>query len=238
MPNNCSTLSRVTTSQIQECPIPVSPDPATTQQRESPYPQGSITGDLHQAQRGDREAFTRLWNRYFRDLAVQVQKRFQSVAFKQIDPEEVAHSTFIALHKGFNDQRFHSLTGRNQLWSLLTIIAVRKATNRARREERLRRIGDLRYAGEFCQVEAERFSMQHLPVIDDSIKGILLDDHLEFVLRTLENEDPKQRLREIAVRKLQGVSNAQLAKEFGCSRKSIALRLNLIFEIWKQGSGL
>ncbi|MFM2013362.1 MAG: hypothetical protein RLZZ396_2146 [Planctomycetota bacterium] len=238
LPHSSSTLSQATDSHLQEYPNPVDADHETTEWNSPDIPAGSVTGNLLLAQRGDREAFTQLWSRYFKDLVVQVRNQFQSVAYKQLDPEEVAHSTFIALHEGFHSQKFTSLHGRNQLWSLLTIIAIRKASNRARREQKFRRLTDLRYAGDFQQVGATRFSLQHLPVLDDAIKKILLEDHLEFLLRTLETEGATQRLREIALRKLQGQSNVQIAKEFGCSRKSIALRLNLIFEIWKQGYGI
>jgi DNA-binding NarL/FixJ family response regulator len=72
--------------------------------------------------------------------------------------------------------------------------------------------------------------------VDKSFDGLRFEEELEHGLRLLDKEHPNQRLRELAVLKINGMSNAKIAEEFRWSRKTVALRLNLIFEIWREAS--
>jgi DNA-binding NarL/FixJ family response regulator len=70
----------------------------------------------------------------------------------------------------------------------------------------------------------------------ESFEALKFDEELEHGLSLLKNENPSHRLQELAILKMKGYCNAKIAQEFGWSRKTVALRLNLIYEIWKKAS--
>jgi DNA-directed RNA polymerase specialized sigma24 family protein len=196
-------------------------------------PTGSVTGQLQRAQQGDQQSFEWLWRRYHSMLVRYLQRKNRGAYFQPVDPNDVAHSAFVALHQGFINHKFHSLLGRIQLWKLLTVIGMRKAQNRAKSaavyQRYISRYAALRNLTPDYETQATSVSPETAAALETS--GI--DAELEHRLHLLDQEDPKQRLRELVMHKLNGRSNAYIADEFGCTRKTVALRLNLIYEIWK-----
>ena len=190
-----------------------------------PIPTGSVTGNIRRAQTGDDLAFEWLWHRYYKSLVRHLRKIASGPGFDPVDHEEVAHSVFIALHHGLSHEKFHSLNRRYQLWKLLTLIGLRKAINLTKRDMLQR------------QVIAQRSANgRRASDVDPSFDEMRFDEELEHGLSLLDKEHPSQRLRELAIRKMNGHSNSQIADDFGWSRKTVALRLNLIYEIWKEAS--
>ncbi|MFM8251601.1 MAG: RNA polymerase sigma factor [Planctomycetota bacterium] len=196
-------------------------------------PTGSVTGQLQRAQQGDQQAFQWLWKRYYEMLVRHLQRRIHGTYFQPVDPADVAHSAFIALHQSFMNHKLRPLQGRFQLWKLLTVIGVRKAHNRAKSAATYRR-----YISHYAappHVTAHHDTQSNLvgPGNTEAGEKSWFDEELEHGLHLLAHEDPQQRLQELVLHKLQGRSNADIASEFGWTRKTVALRLNLIYEIWK-----
>lgn len=201
-----------------------------------PIPTGSVTGNLRRAQHGDDLAFEWLWHRYYNSLVVHIEKLAREPRFEAVDPEDVAHSVFIALHHGMSQEKFHSLNGRYQLWKLLTLIGLRKAINAAKKEFLYQR--SARNAASVGSSVIDRRSIRscYEAHIDKAFEGIRFEEEVEHGLSLLDKEHPSQQLRELAILKINGYSNTRIADEFGWTRKTVALRLNLIFEIWKEAS--
>jgi|694.fasta_scaffold15059_9 DNA-directed RNA polymerase specialized sigma24 family protein len=201
-----------------------------------PIPTGSVTGNIRRAQSGDEIAFEWLWHRYYKSLVRHLQRRACGNGYLPVDPEDVAQNVFLALHDGLTNAQFHSLHGRFQLWKLLTLIGLRKAINLAKKD-RLNRdyyqfaqstglpISDQRSVHRSCTTG-----------VVESFEALKFDEELEHGLSLLKNENPSHRLQELAILKMKGYCNAKIAQEFGWSRKTVALRLNLIYEIWKKAS--
>lgn len=151
-------------------------------------------------------------------------------------PEDVAQNVFIALHEGLKHGVFHALDGRFQLWKLLTIIGLRQAINAAKKDSLERRSIQNSASSEFPMID-QRSNRN----IKDSQFVEAFEEHrfmeeIEHGLSILDREPPSQRLRELANLKIKGYRNTKIADELGWTRKTVALRLNLIFEIWKEAS--
>lgn len=188
-----------------------------------PIPTGSVTGNIRRAQIGDDLAFEWLWHRYYKSLVHHIEKLSGKPGLEPVDPEEIAHNVFIALHDGLSQEKFNRLNGRFQLWKLLTLIGLRKTINSAKKDFVYRK--PIEYSG-----------ITDRSVIDNSFDDLRFDEELEYCLSLLDNEHQGQRLRELALLKIKGDSNTRIADELGWTRKTVALRLNLIFEIWKEAS--
>ena len=199
-------------------------------------PTGSVTGNLRRAQSGDHLAFEWLWHRYYQSLVRHLQYRTDGPGFKTVDPEDVAHSAFISFHQGLTEEKFHSLHGRYQLWKLLTLIGLRKAINQARKNILDRRSIEHKAISGYSVIDFRLSTKSCATQVDKSFDGLRFEEELEHGLSLLDKEHPSQRLRELAILKMTGLSNAKIADEFGWSRKTVALRLNLIFEIWREAS--
>jgi len=207
-----------------------------TAQMLRPIPTGSVTGKLQRAKQGDEPAFEWLWRRYHKSIVRHLETIAKNKGVKPIEPEDVAQNVFIALHEGLKHGAFHALDGRFQLWKLLTIIGLRQAINSAKKDSLERR-------------SIQTYAYYGFPVIDQRSSRNIKDAHfaeafeelrfmeeIEHGLSILDREPPSQRLRELAILKIKGYSNTRIADELGWTRKTVALRLNLIFEIWREAS--
>lgn len=199
-------------------------------------PTGSVTGNLRRAQSGDHVAFEWLWHRYYQSLIRHLKKRTDGPGFETVDPEDVAHRVFISLHQGLSEEKFHSLHGRYQLWKLLTLIGLRKAINQSRKNMLDQRSIEHSAISGYSVIDLRVSTRSYVTQVDKSFDGLRFEEELEHGLSLLDKEHPNQRLRELAVLKINGMSNAKIADEFGWSRKTVALRLNLIFEIWREAA--
>ena len=201
-----------------------------------PIPTGSVTGNLRLAKHGDALAFEWLWHRYYKSIVLHLETISKKKGLKPIEPEDVAQNVFIALHEGLKHGAFDALDGRYQLWKLLTIIGLRQAINSARKEALDRR--SIQNSAACWQSLIDQRSNRNIKLaqIDKSFYELTLKEEVEYGLSILDKEFPSQRLRELAILKMKGYSNTRIAEEFGWTRKTVAIRLNLIFEIWKEAS--
>jgi len=61
----------------------------------------------------------------------------------------------------------------------------------------------------------------------------MIADQCEFLLRLLDEQDPKGELKTIALMRLDGASKTQIATALGNTRFTISARINLIQAIWQ-----
>ena len=194
--------------------------------------ENSVTHWVNDLKAGDRgEAARRLWQRYFERIARLAQARLRAVARGPADGEDVALSVFDSFFQGVTDGRFPRLADRDDLWKLLTTIALRKASNRRRREGQIKRgggrvIGATDYAaGGFDSEDplAEVAGTEPSP----ELAALLIDE-----IRQRFAELPDESLRVVALRRMEGHSNAEIADELDCSLRSVERKLELIRRAW------
>jgi len=189
----------------------------------------SITNWLFAVRRGDSVAAHRLWGRYFHQLLRlarrNLARRTRATAF---DEEDVAASVlgefFVKLQQG----GYRELRNRDELWQLLVVITIRKAVVVARRENTQKR-GRGRVTLESEMTASGQFRLDDLIGHD---LAVTLPDFMSEQCRTLIEslEDPD--LEKIALWKLAGHTNEEIAAKQSCTRVTIQRKLRLIRKIW------
>ncbi len=131
-------------------------------------------------------------------------------------------SAFHSLCDGVKKGRFPDLRSRDELWSLLLVIASRKAAKRRRAEGTLKR--DCGHAGPLGAAD-EVAASEPTPEF-----AALLADEIEHLLSLLGDDE----LRAVARGKLEGQSNEDLASTLGYTVRTVERRLALIRRTWSE----
>ena len=195
---------------------------------------GSVTQWIREAKAGDEAALERLWERYFPPLVALCQKRLRGHPRRAADEEDVALSVFDSFYQRAAEGCFPQLQDRDDLWRLLVVIAARKAINLVHHERRPRRGGG-RVVGESALPAAgndpdgagleEIIGREPTPEF-----AALVAEEYERLLARLDEES----LRKVAVWKLEGDSNQDIAVKLGCSLRSVERKLWVIRKRWSE----
>lgn len=191
---------------------------------------GSISRAIASLEGQDEVAAELIWNRYFRRLCeycdVLIYQRHQ----KHISADEIASSAFLALFDGIKNRRFEQVRNRDELWQMLTLIAARKAINRGLAQDRQRRGGGkVRGSSAFDHRSIDNVT-DYLQRELDPQEYLELEELSEQLLGALTIEN----LKTIAIWRMAGFSNDEMAKKLNCSVRTIERKLNLIREIWSK----
>jgi DNA-directed RNA polymerase specialized sigma24 family protein len=194
-------------------------------------PSGSITYWVQQLQAGQRQAVQRLWEAYFTRLVGLARAKLRAAPRRVADEEDVALSAFDSFCRAAEQGRFPKLEDRDDLWQLLVLIASRKALNLLTHERRQKR------GGKTTQPLDE-------PADGDSDAGALFGELIgrepdpalaaqvaeecERLLDVLGSEE----LRRVALAKLEGRTNEEVAADLGRSVGTVERKLKLIRGIW------
>ena len=188
-----------------------------------PSADGSVTRWLGPLRQGDPAAARQLWERYFQRLMGLARLKLQGAPRRVADEEDVALSAFDSFCRNAERGRFPRLDDRDDLWQLLVLLATRKASDLAEREGRQRR--DWRRTapldGTACDPPGEE---------PDPALAAELAEETGRLLGLL----PDDQLRAIALRKLEGFTNEEIAGLVGCSLATVERRLALIRKHWEK----
>ena len=147
-----------------------------------------------------------------------------------VDEEDVALSAFASFCGAAKINRFPDLTDRDGLWRLLSKITHRKAVDLIRHRQGLKRGGG-RVGGESVLLDKSGDGgLDDLPGEDlTPALCLLLQDQVQRLLAMLD--DPM--LQQLALLKLQGYTNPEIADKWGCSLSTVDRRLHLIRRKWQ-----
>jgi RNA polymerase sigma factor (sigma-70 family) len=195
--------------------------------------EGSVTR-LIQLLRSDdaaeRDMAARLiWLRYFRDLLDLARKNLNRRIHRREDEEDVLQS----MYKSFclRQQRGEfDLAGRDALWNLLVTITLRKARNAARRQgQDMRDLAREQTLPIDDDAKSAHWVLEQMDAAGPSpAEAAVLNEALERRLEALA--DPE--LRQIALWRLEGYTNREIADQLGCTERSIERRLERIRSKW------
>jgi DNA-directed RNA polymerase specialized sigma24 family protein len=191
----------------------------------------SVTALIERLEAGDHEAAQPLWERYFPRLVGLARERLRGTPRRAADEEDVALSALDSFCRGVEQGRFPQLKDRDGLWALLALIPVRKVAdlvnyNRRQRRGRGRVRGDSAFAGG----DSEGGTGGASEIAADDPTPDLAAQLAEEFQRLLDRLDSAE-LRSVAVWKLEGYTNAEIAGRLGCAAVSVERRLRLIRKI-------
>ena len=193
---------------------------------------GSVTSWIRQLKAGQRNAIQKLWEGYFQRLVGLARKKLQGVPRQEADEEDVALSAFKSFCRCAEQGRFPQLADRDDLWQLLVLITVRKASNRRRHA-----LSPKQGGGKVRHASA-------LPGLDPTLDGPLFAEQIgreptpEFAAEMVENcgrlldQLGSDQLRRVAVWKMEGCTNQEIAGKLDRSLSRVENKLRIIRSIW------
>ena len=198
-------------------------------------PSRTVNYWLQQLEAGDPAAARPLWERYFAQLVRLARDRLRGAPRRAADEEDVALSAFDSFCRGVAQGRFPRLNDRDNLWKLLMTLTARKAIDLVQHERRQKRGGG-RVGGE-----------EELPTSPDGERGleqvvgpeptpdfaVLVAEECGRLLDRLGDDG----LRELALWKMEGYTNAEIAARLGCAEVTVERRLRLIRKSWEKEVG-
>jgi RNA polymerase sigma factor (sigma-70 family) len=179
--------------------------------------------------RGDHAAAEELWYSYMHRLLALARARLGGVPRRAADEEDVALSAFDSFCRRAERGRFAKLTDRDDLWQLLVLITERKAIDLMRREGRQTRGGGRVVA--FSEVEKQ----QPRDIVDPGPTpefAAQIFDELRELLGRLGDDS----LKSVALAKMEGYTNKQIAERLGCIEQTVERKLRSIRKIWSAGN--
>jgi DNA-directed RNA polymerase specialized sigma24 family protein len=178
--------------------------------------EGSVTHWLDLLKAGDAAAAQPLWERYFPALVQLARKYLSGVKRTAADEEDVALSAFDSFCRNAERGRFPRLDDRDNLWRLLAVITTRKALHQIRHE------------GKRPTVPAEPdllLSREPDPALATALAG-----QCQRLLALLSEPE----LRSVALWKLEGLTNEEIAAKLGCVPRTVERKLSLIRRAWEK----
>jgi DNA-directed RNA polymerase specialized sigma24 family protein len=200
---------------------------------DSPPAAGSVTALVERLKGGDHEAARRLWERYYPRLVALARKKLQGASRRVADEEDAALSAFDSFCRRAERGQFPHLTDRDGLWALLVVLTARKAADQVKYDQR-----DKRGGGQVrpdSELRAGR--VEDGPAVLDGLAGddptpeeaALLAEEVDALLARLT--DPA--VRQVAVCKLEGHTNTEIAALQGCSVPTVERRLAIVRRLLK-----
>ncbi len=202
------------------CPTITAVPPPGAQGRKRPLSsEGSVTRCLARLRAGDQAAAQPLWERYFRRLVGLARHKLQGRPRRVADEEDVALSAFDSFCRGAERGRFPRLLDRDDLWRVLAVITIRKAIDLQRRRRPEENAGT---------EDLEQFLSREPP---PELAAEMAEEYRRLLDRL---GDPQ--LQAVALWKVEGYTNEEIARRLGCVERSVERKLQRIRILWEESS--
>jgi RNA polymerase sigma factor (sigma-70 family) len=189
---------------------------------------------IEQIKSGDENATADVWNHFYARLIGLARRKLQGLPRRVVDEEDVVLSAFETFFRRATEGRFPHLHDRHDLWQLLVKITERKAVNRLRHQGRAKRgAGKVRGESAFFTTgeSAASEGIEQLPSTEPTAEfAAIMAEEFRGLLDLLADEE----LRQIALLKLEGWTNEEIASRIDRSLPTVERRLRLIRDKWKQ----
>jgi DNA-directed RNA polymerase specialized sigma24 family protein len=188
---------------------------------------GSVTRWLELLSRGDPAAVEFLWRRYFQRMVRLASSRVRHLQGAVGDGEDVAISAFQGFCAAARRGDYAGLDSRESLWRVLVTCTLNRSRNLAAWETAKKR---LRPSRQVSLSEAEPLRTGRGEVAEELVEAA---DQLQFLLQLLDTEDGSGELRQIALWKLEGLPNEQIAKQLRRRVSLVGQKIHLIRLLWE-----
>ena len=190
----------------------------------------SVTHWLHGLQHGESFAAGKLWERYYERLVRLASLALRNSPRRVADEEDVAIAAFASFCRGAEVGRFPRLNDRDDLWQVLVMLTRRKAANQLKHDHRQKRGLELARGESFWDSlndagEGIDGLAGHEPTPEFALE---IAEECEVLLDLL-NDDV---LRRVAVAKMEGYTNREIAGQLGVKLRTVERKLKLIRDLW------
>ncbi len=147
-------------------------------------------------------------------------------------PHSAAFNSFCT---GAARGKFPQLSDRDDLWRLLVVITARKAMAQANRNARQKRgggrvISEAVLFGQEGDAGEEPLAGLEQVAADGPTPefAAMMAEECRILLDALDDDS----LRQVALCRMEGYNNDEIADQLGCARRTVARRLELIRKTW------
>lgn len=189
---------------------------------------GSISRAIVDLKAQNDRGAEKIWRRFFEQLCAYADQRIAPRYRRHFDEHDVANSAFYVLFDGIKKGRFAKLNNREELWQLLTVIAARKACNARKHHDRQKRGGGKVLGGGALSAGIREQLSGFLNCAEPTSPCQQVEQTSQDLLKIL----PDDSLRRIALWRLAGYSNAEIAEKLGCVTRTVERKLSLIRMLW------
>lgn len=186
----------------------------------------SIVEVLERLKLGEEEAVREIWDRCYPRVLSLARKRLSTSRNRIADEEDIALSAIKSFCRAAQQGRFPDLQDQTGLWRVLLKITSRKAIDLQRYERRRPTVdASIMLEGEVstdglasvpAKVSEEQFAQRLIEEVEQRLVG--LDDDLA----------------QLALAKLEGYTNREIAEKFNIALRTVERRLNLVRRKWSE----
>ncbi len=190
----------------------------------------SVTTWIAQIKAGELDAAQRLWERYLTRLAFVAKCRLAGSPQQVADVDDVIVTAFERFLRFAQEGRFPKLDDRGDLWQVLVIVTERTAIDQRRRLSAKKRGGLITRSLDLPALNADVSELQWQPQSPEPTPefAFAAAEQCQQLLSILDDDT----LRRIALAKLHGSTNEEIASHEGIGVRSVERKLNIIRRIW------
>ncbi len=195
-----------------------------------------VTAWIDELKTGSGDAAQRIWERYFQRVVQLARNRMGHSPRRAADEEDVGLSVLDSLCQGVAEGRFPELANRDNLWRLLVVMTARKTINLIHHERRQKRGGGT-VRGDSIMPQSDSDSSP--PGFD----RFMTDEPTpEFAAQVTEEAERRlqslgdETLRSIAIWKMEGYTNEEIAGMLNCTPRTVERKLQAIRSNWSQAA--
>ncbi len=196
---------------------------------------GSVSHWIAALKDGDSAAAQPLWERYYRQLVALARTKLRTTSRRDADEEDVVQNAFHSFFKAVGQGRFPQLDDRDSLWRLLVVITANKAMKQLAYATRQKRGGGTAAAAlgiESIEGNDEMALVQLVGSEPTPDFAVQVAEEYGRLLELLGDDT----LRQVAVWKMEGLGNDEIADKLACSRRTVARKLESIRILWSNDS--
>jgi RNA polymerase sigma factor (sigma-70 family) len=146
------------------------------------------------------------------------------------DEEDVVQNAFHSFFRAVGEGRYPHLDDRDSLWRLLVVITANKALKQITSEQRQKRGGSSTPGA----AAAARIDLSDEADLADGKPTPEFAAQVADEYQRLLDQLGDDTLRQVAIWKMEGYGNDEIANKLGCSRRTVARKLEAIRVLWSQ----
>ena len=191
-------------------------------------PDHSVTQYIEGLRNGEAEAAQQIWERFLQRLIRLANKKL-SANRGAADEEDLVQQAFAQFFRQVQEGRFPQLIDRDDLWQILAMLVDRRAADQYRRQHTQKAGVDRVQTESILMQESDQAGLAGLPGLDPTPElAAELTELLRIRLTSLKHPAYQQ----IALLKLQGFSNREIAEQLETSLRTVERRLEHIRTKW------
>lgn len=192
----------------------------------------SVTRYIEGLRRGDSAAARKTWERFMDRLIRLADKRLKALPRRAEDEEDVVQKAFADFFMQVQQNRFPKLDDRDDLWQVLCLLVDRRAIDQIKKENaRKRGGGEVRGESVFLERDGS-IPSPGLAGIPDLLPTTEFEREMSEALRLRLNQFDNDEHRQVALLKLQGFTNEEIASQISSSVRTVERWLKEMRKAW------